>query len=743
LNPLTQVNNPALSGRAFPIEQDRTEDEIDLRLYWAIFRKRKFQIIRLTLLIGLLAALVSYSLTPIYRSTTALLIESSAAKIVSIEEVYGLAGANREYFQTQLEIMKSRAIAQRVVNQLQLIKHPEYDPSLERPGPLGIHWNWREWLPASWLPEKSEPSPAQLQESVLNRFLGNLEIDLQRNSQLVHISFKSADPELAAKVPNVLADVYIENDLEARLQMTQKASDWLTGRLAGLRQNLEKSERTLQDYLEKHGLVDVAGVKTIAAAQIGEITKSLTEAQSRLSQASSAYRQVQGVKARNYESTPAVLSHPLVQTLKGTELQLERRVAELAQQYGEKHPKMAAAQTELDSARANTMRQIRLVIDGIQKDYEAARSTVATLQASLREAESKVQNIGGKEYGLEALKRDVESNRQLYQLFLTRFKETDVSQTNQSTVGRVVDPAVVSSAPAKPKKNLIVAIALVLGLMFSTMLAFLLEHLDNTLKTSEDVEQKLGMTLLGVLPTLKVSKKERYKPQRMFLEDEKSQFAESIRTIRTGIMLSSLDSPHKILVVTSSVPGEGKTTFSVNQAFALGQMKKTLLLDADMRRPSIHKVFGFTEHLPGLSELAVGSKSLAECIHPMEEAKIDLLPAGLVPPNPLELLSSKRFQEILALLAEQYEQIVIDGPPIHAVSDALILSRYASALVYVVKADHTPYQIVQAGLKRLQQVNAPVLGVVLNQVNLNKAPEYYDKYSYYHQAYYGHYKYES
>jgi capsular exopolysaccharide synthesis family protein len=726
-----------------PIEQGQTEDEIDLRLYWAIFQKHKWRIIRLTLLVGLLAALVSYSLTPVYRSTAALLIESGPTKIVSIEEVYGLTGANREYFQTQLEILKSRSIAERVVDQLQLLKHPEYDPTLERPGFLGLNWNWREWLPVSWQPAKKEPSPKQLRDSVVNAFLGHLEITLLRNSQLVNISFESADPELAAKVPNTLAEVYIESDLEARLQMTQKASGWLTERLAGLRQNLEKSEKTLQDYLEKHELVDISGVKTVAAAQIGEITKSLNDAQAKLSQANSAYRQVQGTRADNYESAPAVLSHPLVQTLKATELELERRVAELARQYGEKHPRMVAAQTELESARANTARQVRLVVDGIRKEYEAASSTVATLQASLRQAEGKVQNIGGKEYELEVLKRDVESNRQLYEMFMTRFKETDVSQTDQSTIGRVVDPAVVMGKPAKPKKSLMVAIALVLGFMLSTLLAFLLEHLDNTLKTSEDVEQKLGLTLLGILPALKLGRKDHHKPQRMFLEDEKSLFAESIRTIRTGIMLSGLDNPHKVLVVTSSVPGEGKTTFAVNQAFALGQMKKTLLLDADMRRPTVHKVFGFTAQLPGLSELAVGSKSLAECIHPLEEAKIDILPSGIIPPNPLELLSSRRFREILALLEEQYEQIVIDGPPTHAVSDALILSSHASAVVYVVKADHTPYQVAQAGLKRLRQVNAPLLGVVLNQLNLDKMPKYYGKYAYYQQAYYGHYKYES
>ncbi len=257
----------------------------------------------------------------------------------------------------------------------------------------------------------------------------------------------------------------------------------------------------------------------------------------------------------------------------------------------------------------------------------------------------------------------------------------------------------------------------------------------------QDVEEKLGTVLLGVLPRIKNSKSKQ-KVEFMVLQDDKSPFAESIRTIRTGIMLSGLDNPHKVLLVTSSVPSEGKSTFAMNQALALGQLKKTLLIDADLRRPSIGKNLGLSVKTPGLTELVAGEKPFNECVQRVEGLSVDILLSGMIPPNPLELLSSKHFKDTLSQLEQEYEQIVIDTAPAHAVSDALVLSSYAKALVYVIKADSTPHQVALAGLRRLQQAKAPVLGVILNQFEPVKSSKYYGKYGYYSaKSYYGSYNY--
>ncbi|OAD22475.1 protein-tyrosine kinase, partial [Candidatus Thiomargarita nelsonii] len=340
------------------------------------------------------------------------------------------------------------------------------------------------------------------------------------------------------------------------------------------------------------------------------------------------------------------------------------KVAELSKRYGAQHPTMIAAKAELKAAQDNTIKQINQVIDSFSKEYQVANANVAALQKRMKQLEKQVQDITQKEYQLRVLQRDVETNRQLYDMFLARFKETDVSQTQQSSVGRVVDPAVVPIYPTKPRKKLLIALALMVGFVLSVMLAFLLDYLDNTLKGGEDVEQKLGLPLLGILPKVKVSKKEKFKLAHLLLREGKSQFAEAIRTIRTGIMLSKVDNPHKVLLVTSSVPYEGKTTFAINQAFALGQMNKVLLIDADMRHPTVGRAFGLTQESPGLSELITGTKEMSDCIHTMEEAAIDLIPSGAaLPPNPLELLASQHFKDILTKLEQSYEYIVIDSTP--------------------------------------------------------------------------------
>jgi len=718
------------------LKSEDNQDEIDLRGYWAVFKKYQWHTIWLTFLIGILAALYSLSLTPIYQATATLLLEMNAAKIVAIEEVYDQR-ANKEYYEAHVHLLQSRLIVEKVIDRLNLATHPEFDPTLEG----GSKLNWRDWLSALFPQKKPEKhSLAKQRDAIVKAFQSRLSVTQVKNSPLLEINFESSDPKLAAKVANTLTETYLENDLESRLKMTKKAAGWLIERLEGLRLTLEKSEKALQRYLEQHSLIDVAGVKSVVADQLMEVSRELEKARKQLSEGTNAYRQIDALKGRpieDYETLPMVLNHALIGHFKEIEAGALGKVAELTKRYGAQHPTMIAAKAELKAAQDNTIKQINQVIESFSKEYQVANANVVALQKRMKQLENQVQDITQKEYQLRVLQRDVETNRQLYDMFLARFKETDVSQTQQSSVGRVVDPAVVPIYPSKPRKNMIIALALMVGFVLLVMLAFLLDYLDNTLKGGEDVEQKMGLPLLGILPKVKVSKKETFKLAHLLLREGKSQFAEAIRTIRTGIMLSKIDNPHKVLLVTSSVPSEGKTTFAINQAFALGQMNKVLLIDADMRHPSVGRAFGLTQESPGLSELITGTKEMSDCIHTMEETPIDLIPSGAnLPPNPLELLASQHFKDILTKLDQSYEYIVIDTAPT-VVSDPQVLSSYANGVVYIIKADSTPYQLAQDGIKSLQQVGASVLGVVLNQLDVTKSSTYYGKYGYYHKKYYG------
>jgi len=722
------------------------EAEIDLRAYWKVFSKYKWRIIALTLLVGLLTTLFTFSLPAIYRSTAKLLIESDKPNVISIEEIYGVNAGNKDYYQTQLEILKSRALAEKIVQALNLTTHPEFDPRAKQKQQEESKFNidWRRWIPSSWLPPKEPEKPLTgeaIHNAVVGAFMRRLTVSSVRNTQLVEIGFEAQDAKLAAAVPNTVADLYIKTDLEARVQMTHKASSLLNERITELRQNLTESERTLQNYLETNKLVDVSGVKSMTIRQIEEISSNLVQTRQKLMEIGSVYQQIKASQNQSpeaIESLPAVLSSSLIQEQKAIELAAERKVSELSKRYGNKHPDMQAARSALENARANTTMQIKKVIAGITKEYEVAQANVTALEQALQENEKRIQEIGRKENQLKLLEREISVNRQLYDLFLTRFKETDASQdvqSLQSTIGRVIDPAIVSSAPYKPKKDRIIAISLVLGFLFATMLAFLLEYLDNTLRSGDDVEQKLKVPFLGLLPKIKIPRKERNKPQLMFLHDQKSVFAESVRTTRTGIILSGTEGTHQILLVTSSLMGEGKTTVSVNQACALGQTGKTLLIDADMRRPSLTQMFSLDAKARGLSDLVTKTAALSECIYSVEEANIDVIPSGTIPPNPLELLSSQRFRDILNKLSENYDYIVIDSAPIHIVSDALVLSKYANGVIYVVKADSTPYTLVADDLKRLRQL----LGVILNQLDVQKLSRYYGGKYGYQGHYYGSY----
>jgi capsular exopolysaccharide synthesis family protein len=688
-------------------------------------------------LVCLITTLVVYSLRPSYRSTTTVMIEQGKSKVVSIEEVYNsLSGANREYYQTQVEILKSRELARKVVEKLKLQQHPDFDPRQDKGGV-----NWAFWK------EKSEPTEEDAIKRAISIFVSDLQIQPVRNSQLVQISYVANDRELAAKIPNTLAEVYIESDLEAKVAMTQKASAWLTERMGELRKKLEESERALQDYRERERIVDAKGVAMSGASRaLEDATRDLVAARTKRAEAESLYQQVQAVKqGKNggYESIPAVLRNPTVQRMKENEADAERRVADASKRYGPEHPKMVQANAELASARENTRRQIETVVAGVAKDYEVAKANEQAIERALGQSKAEIQGMNRKEFQLTVLEREAQANKQLYDMFVTRFKETNVAGDLQSTVARVIDPAIIPTTPYAPKKTQIVSIAAAIALLVGIMLSLLLDRISNTINTAGEVENRLGLPMLGYLQKMQGSGKKTYKSELAFLNDGQSTFAESIRTIRTSILMSALDSPKKVIVITSSVPEEGKTTVSFNMACALAQVKRVLLVDADLRRPKIGRLIGHSKDSPGLSHLVSGVAPVSECIHKHEQGGFHVMSAGFVPPNPLELLSSAKFVEVLEKLKEAFDVVLIDSPPVQLVSDAIVLSQLANTAIYVVKADSTPYQLARNGIKRLLMANAPLLGVVLNQLDIERAEKYYGEYSGYgrYRGYKGYYTY--
>jgi len=737
-----------LDRRRLPVrlDDDDDDDEIDLLQLWRTIWQRKWSIASLVIIVVMLTALVVLSITPIYRAVATLLIEQKAAKVVSIEQVYGLEGTGNEYLQTQFELLRSRSLAERVVRQLKLTTHPEFDPR-QQPEPLidiksifaGL--SLAKALPVT-LPEDLEegvdPTEAEIFDQVTRAFMERINVEPQGKTQMVKVEVDMADAGMAAQAANALAKGFIESQLEASMEMSMTATNWMNSRLGELRGKLKEAEDRLQAYREQENLVDVQGVATVTANELSLTGDRMIDARRQRAEAESQYRQVQSMRGGGWEklaTVPAVLGHPLIQQFKAEEARARAKVEELSKRYGPRHPSMESARTELKAATASLRGQVEQIVAGIERNYQLAMANESSLRASFEANKSQIQNISRKEFRLRELQREVDTNRALYDTFMNRLKETSATSDLETANARIVDQATVPTDPVKPRKSLIVGVAGLLALFVGIGIALLLEALNNTFKSTEDVESKLNLPVLGILPLVK-GKTERGRIARLFQTNTDKGFAESVRTIRTSLVLAGMDNPHKRIVVTSSIPGEGKTSVAANLAFALAQMgDKVLLVDADMRRPTLAKSFDQPVGTPGLANLIAGTARLEDCLRRIDG--VDLLTAGTVPPNPLELLSSPRFEKLLEALSGHYARIIIDSPPTQAVSDAIVLGTLADALIYVVKSEATAAPLVVKGVGQLLQNNAPVTGVVLNRVDIKKA----QKYGYSYGGYYDYYGY--
>jgi len=730
-----------MQGLAFEPQQPEIE-QLDLVRYWRAIARNKWRILALVVLVGLIATLYAYSLKPIYRSAATVLVEGSRPKGagVSMDELYvAYTGTTRDFYLTQFEIIKSREFAERLVRVMALTKHPEFDPN-QAPKP------WYAALRPTFGGAGGAPSKGadeEIFDGVVGAVMARTSLQPVRNTQLVKISFDSGDPELAARVPNTLATIYIVADMESRLESTRRTTDFLARQSENLKEKLVQSENALQQYREREKIVDVKGVSLAGASrQLEELSSSLVEARRKRADLEAAQQQVnaarQGKSADSLETLPYLLRHPLVQRAKDAESEAERRLSDASKRYGEDHPRMVAAQAELKAARENLTRQVNTVAQGITKDYELARANEAAIEAALGRSKGDIQSHNRKEFELQSLERDVAANRQLYDTFMQRSKESRAGDM-QTAIARIVDDARRPKAPFGPNKQLIVSMSILAALLAGVSLALLIERLNNRVKASHEVESKLGVRALGVLPVTQV---EAGAPlELMFSESNQNAFSESIRTIRSSVLLSGLQSPKKVVLLTSSVPEEGKTTLATNLAFAFAQVKKTLLIEADMRRPKIGRILGQDRNRAGLAELVAQGLPLGECVYQVPDSQLYVLQAGRVPPNPLELISSPGMELAMERLKEEFDVIVMDSPPVQLVSDAVMLSQLATSVMFVVRADKTPYPVARHALSRLHRVDAPVLGVVLNQIDLEKADNYYGEYSGYGNRYYRKYGY--
>lgn len=700
------------------------EERIDLRRFWQVIDRKKWPILGFTVVVTLLAAIVAFTRTPIYRASATLLIESKPVQVVSIEEIYGLDTRSQEYYATQFEILRGRPLAEQVVESLDLTEHRTYG----RGEGKSVLSEWRDWLPFSDSGHPAAIAGDPLQ-AVIKEYFRNLSIQPVRNTQLVHVHFESEDPALAARVANAHAQAYIDSMVDARLTVTESAAAWMTERLAEMEEALLESERQLQEYREQEKLIDVDGLRSLPAREVNDLTSRLVEVRRSLSRAEIAYLQFAGLEdasAEVLQGIPAMLEDELVREFLQAEAAARQKVAELQKRYGPQHPVMIAAQAELAEARSNLRAQQSSVAAAIRKEYEAARAEEAALVRALGEAKQRYQEVGRKESQLSALQRVVDTNRKLYELFYNRVSETSATEDLKAAQARIIAPAVIPSLPVKPNKALMIGLAASAAMIFGLLVAFLREALNNTVRSVADVEEKLHLPLLGMLPLLKSRAGKAGFPGNVYFDKSVPGFGEVIRTVRTSISLDNMQHPHKVVVVASSIRGEGKSTVAISLAQAFAQLEKVLLVDADLRHPSIGKSLKLPGHRPGLSELLAGDAQLNKCIAHNENYSLDVLSSGFVPQEPLKLLSSQRLVSALMVLRKHYDRIIIDTPPILPVSDALVLAKQSDTVIFVAKCDATSTRQMNLALDSLARVDVRVSGVVVTHLDARKARKYGD-----------------
>lgn len=720
-------------------------EEIHLRDYIRILAKRKWLIAGSFLIIVVSTALFTFTMDPVYEATAKIVIEKENPNVVSIQEVLALDAADSDYSQTQFEILQSRTVARKVIERLDLANTEEFNPTPKDDAVSILKQTIKESLASIKESIKAMFTPeAQLKQALeeesdsqmVDNFLSRLSIDPVRNSRVVNVRFKANDPVLAARVANAITQVYIELGLETKLLAVQDAVSWLSNRIQEERSKVEEAQLRFQKYKEDNSIITnfTSDTEQVTQQKLAELNSKVIEAEAARVEAETRYGQTRGISSASLDSVAEILSSPVIQAIKASEMTVQNSIAELSKKYGNNHPHIIALKAEMGELRNRKSVEAQKIVQSLKNNYELALAKERSLKEALHNQERGALNLSKKSIQYGVLQREAESAKEVYDLLVKRFKEATLTEDMKTVNVRVVDKAEVPTTPVKPKKAMNMLLALVLGLTAGTGLAFFAEYLDNTLKTPEDVTNYLRMPYLGMVP--EVDGIDTNTSSAVFLHhDPKNVASESIRGLRSNLLFSRAAEKPQIILLTSAKPQEGKTLVTANLAAAMAQSGcRTLIIDADMRRPRIHKTLG-SGNEAGLANILSGVSAPADVIKRTDIQNLDVITAGPTPPNPSELLGSKFMADILEGLRQRYEHIIIDTPPVTAVTDAAILAQYADGVVVISKAFTTPKEMVRTAIENLQKVNSKIFGVVLNSVNMKKEGAYYYQYSYYY--YYG------
>jgi capsular exopolysaccharide synthesis family protein len=705
--------------------------------YWELALKRRWTVLTCLVVVFVTVVIGTLKQRPVYEGRVLVEINPEEPSVVNFREVAQVAPTVDvdSYRETQYKILTSRSLAEHVVRDLQLYRYPEFYTSRMLFGLI-------ETTPAK-IPSAKDLGPPDassdaFRASVAN-FLKAIDVSPVRRSNLVELSFESTNPELAARAANRLASLYIEQNLQVKWDETQKASEWLRGRLSEMKASLEKSEDSLQTYAQANNILFVNEKQNMITERLNQLLNEYTKAQSDRYQKQSLYSQVEAGEVQNL---PAVLNNRLIQDLEEKRVDLDKQYAEVTTWVKPNYPKARQVKKQIDALQAKIDEEKEAVTQNIVDDYHAAETREKYLAKAVDDQKAEVNELAQRSIQYNILKRDVDSNKQLYEGLLQRLKEAQVSAGLKASNIRIVDSAEVPKGPVKPRVLFNLVLGIILGLAAGVGLAFFQEYLDKTLKTPDEVERLLRLPSLGVLPKFHLNGASAVDEDNLVpaIPDEvvslapaiqtSPEFIEAFRSLRTSILLSASPVP-KLILVTSALPGEGKTTTAVNLGATLTSLgSRVVIVDCDMRRPSCHRSLG-VQNSPGFVQCLTGRVALRDALLSVPGVtNLSVIPCGPIPPNPAEILSSPLAGELLRELRTEFDYVLVDSPPLLSVADSRILATLTDAAVLVARAFETPYDIVRRARALLYSADARILGVALNGVDISR-----DSYTGVHAAY--------
>ena len=727
-----------------------------IRDYWRVLRKHQWKIAACMAAAVMVTAVIVFSMTRIYVATATLMIERKAPHVVKIQQVAEESEAAEEssFYESQYQVLKSRSLAAEVIKAHKLDADAKF---LNQGGkvsigdllsiPIGLVTGLVTSVVSEPAPVAEPSSLGGVDSKLIDIYTDMVSVEPVKRSRLVTIAISSPDPQLSARIANAHVAAYIQYGFKLKSQANEEARKFLEAKLGELKDRVENSEMTLNQFRRDEGIISLDDKENIVVERLADLNRRLTESEA---ERIGLEAQARLIKNRRYDSLPAVISNPLIQSLKNQVVQLEAEQAKLGEQFLPGYPRLAQVKAQLEESKARLSQQIKNVVEGINSAYLAAAGKEKDLRGQMEKQKSATFALKDASVQYAILAREADTNKQLYDSVLERYREISVSGELPASNVTIVDRAEIPQLPVKPNKRLNLMLGAFLGLFGGLGLALLLEHLDNTLSTPEEAESLFGLPCLSVVPDVLTLPRRPANahaslvrrlvqgdsklclPSRKFAPNDRRllMISEVYHKLRMSILLARADEPPKILLFTSSTAGEGKTITTTNTAIIFARMgSRVLVLDADLRQPSCLRALRVQSDR-GLSDYLAGLAGLDKVIVPTTIPNLSVLGAGSAPPSPTELIGSKKMADTLALLKQQYDFIFIDSPPVMPVSDAVVLSTMVDGLVFVVRGQNTPKAIVKDALAQLSHKSSKILGMVLNRIDM-KSPEYRHYYHYY------------